>query len=62
MLGLKSLPFLEEVVSVIHSFGALYIELLKLTFFTRLVRRGNKAIHANNYCICDERSKRGRII
>ena len=62
MLGLKSLPFLEVVVFVIHSFGALCIEPLRGIFLTRLVRRWNKMIHAKKYCVCDERSKTGRII
>ena len=62
VLGLKSLPFLEVVVFVIHSFGALWIEPFRGIFFTRLVRRRNKKIHAKKYCVGDERSKRGRII
>ena len=62
MLGLKSLPFLEVVVSVIHSFGALSVEPLRGIFFTRLVRRGDKKIRAKKYCVGDERSKRGRSI
>ena len=62
VLGLKSLPFLEVVVFVIHSFGALWIEPLWGIFFTRLVRRRNKKIHAKKYCVGDERSKRGRIV
>ena len=62
MLGLKSLPFLEVVVFVIHSFGALLIEPLRGIFVTRVVRRRDKKIHAKKYCVGDERSKRGRII
>ena len=62
MLDLKSLPFLEVVVFVIKSFGTLSIVPLRGIFFTRLVRRGNKKIHAKKHCVGDERSKRGRII
>ena len=62
MLGSKSLPFLEVVVFVIHSFGALRIEPLMEIFFTRLVRRGNKKIHGKKYCVGDERSKRRKVI
>ena len=62
MLGLKSLPFLEVVVFVMHSFGALRIEPLRGIFFTRLVRRRNKKIHAKKYCVGDKRSKGGMII
>ena len=58
MLGLKSLPFLEVVVFVMHSFGAVCIETPRGIFFTRLVRRRNKKIHAKKYCVGDERSKR----
>ena len=57
MLGLKSLPFFEVAVFVIHSFGA-----LGGILFTRLVRNDHKKVHVKKYCICDENGKRGRII
>ena len=61
MLGLKSPPFLEVVGLLFTAFVHCEVNHLG-EFFTRLVRRGNKKIHAKKYCLGDERSKRGRII
>ena len=39
MLGSKSLPFLEVVVFVVHSFGALRIEPLTEIFFYQACKK-----------------------
>ena len=58
MLGWTSHPFLEEMALLFTALA--HCELNHLgEFFTRLVRRGNKKIHAKRYCVGDERSKRG---